>query len=79
MWASYELHVPLTLFSVDGSRGTCWIAGRVEGGYCSVKVTAFWDIAPCCLIEVDFRNVGLLQRNYTALYSRKLSSSKLPP
>jgi hypothetical protein len=56
----------------------------------SKKMTAFWDIAPCSLVDVDrrFRAIhrpdnggithlwkfGLLQRNYTALNSRRLSS-----
>jgi hypothetical protein len=49
--------------------------------------SAFWDIAPCSLVEVDqrfrgayclynqgdYRNVGLL-RDYTPLYSIRLSS-----
>jgi hypothetical protein len=45
-------------------------------------MTGFWDIAPCSLVEVDrrFRGVyclhhlvGLLQRDYTVLYTRRLS------
>jgi hypothetical protein len=50
--------------------------------------SAFWDTAPCSLVEVDqrfrgayclynqgdYRNVGLLQRDYTPLYSIRLSS-----
>jgi hypothetical protein len=49
-----------------------------------IKVTAFWDKAPCSLVEVDqlfhhrledggsthLCNVGLLQRKYMALYLR---------
>jgi hypothetical protein len=48
---------------------------------------AFWDTAPCSLVWVyrrfrgayclhHFWNVGLLQRDYTALYSRRLPSSE---
>jgi hypothetical protein len=62
------------------------------------KVIAFWDIAPCSLLEIDrlFRgaycichrsdgssahlwNVGLLQRDYTALYPTRLSNSHSLP
>jgi hypothetical protein len=47
----------------------------------TMKMTTFWDIAPCSLVEVCSRfrclhciwNVCLLQRDYTALYPRKLS------
>jgi hypothetical protein len=63
-----------------------------------MKTAAFWDRAPCRLVEVNrrfrsayclyhkddedggsmhLRNVGLLQRDYTALYPRNVSSSKL--
>jgi hypothetical protein len=47
----------------------------------TVKVGAFWDTAPCSLVIPDdagstnLWNVGLFQRNYTALYPRRLSSS----
>jgi hypothetical protein len=48
----------------------------------SVKVTAFWDIAPCSLVHrpnnvgsTNFWNVGVLQRDYTSLYPRRLPSS----
>jgi hypothetical protein len=51
-----------------------------------VRRRVFWDTAPCTLAGVDRRfrrayclhvwNVGLLQRDYTALYPRTLSSSK---
>jgi hypothetical protein len=60
-----------------------------------MKMTAFWDIAPCNLVELDRRfrdvcylhqglddgsgthlwNVGILQREYTVSYPRKLLSS----
>jgi hypothetical protein len=54
----------------------------------NVNVVAFWDIAPCSLVEVDrrfskypndggtehLRNVGLLHRDYTAVYPIRLSS-----
>jgi hypothetical protein len=52
----------------------------------SINMIAFWNIAPCSPVEVDRRfrgayclhhqdNDTLLQRNYTALYSRRLPSS----
>jgi hypothetical protein len=51
----------------------------------SVKMTALWDIASCSLVVVDrrfddggsahLRNVRILQRDYAALYPRRLSSS----
>jgi hypothetical protein len=53
----------------------------------SMKVTLFWDIAQCSLVEVDrrhqavdggstyLRNVGLLQRDYIAPYPRRVLSS----
>jgi hypothetical protein len=34
-----------------------------------LKMTDFWDIAPCSLVDV----------NYTALYPRRLSSTYSPP
>jgi hypothetical protein len=47
----------------------------------SVKIWAFWDIAPCSLgVYRRFRgayclwNVGILQRDYTVLYPRRLQS-----
>jgi hypothetical protein len=49
-----------------------------------MKTTAFWDIPPCSPLEetgdggsTQLWNVGLLQRDYTALYPKKLSSSKV--
>jgi hypothetical protein len=52
----------------------------------NVKMAAFLDIAPCSLVEVDRRfrgasclhhlNVGLLQRDYTTLYLRRLPFSR---
>jgi hypothetical protein len=59
-----------------------------------LKITVFWDIAPYCVLEVDwlFRsayclhhrdydwwNVSQLQQNYILCYFTKLSSSYLPP
>jgi hypothetical protein len=73
---------------------------RKHDNFTTMKTTAFWDIAPCSLVEVDRRfrgaycllhhgdedggsthlwNVDLLQRDYKALYPRRLSSSCLPP
>jgi hypothetical protein len=58
----------------------------------SMNMTAFWDTALCCLAETDqifrgayclhnqddeWENFYLLQRDYTAVYSRRLSSSSL--
>jgi hypothetical protein len=56
-----------------------------------MKMTVFWDTAPCTLVEVDRNFSGayglhhhgdespcfsdLLQRDYMALYPRKLSNS----
>jgi hypothetical protein len=52
----------------------------------AVKMTAFWDIALCSLVEVDRCFIGAyylyyqgyylsrLVRDYTALYPRRLSS-----
>jgi hypothetical protein len=55
----------------------------------SMKMATFWDIAPCSFIEVYRRfggayssviamvmevNVGLFQRDYTALYPRRLAN-----
>jgi hypothetical protein len=40
----------------------------------NMKITAFWDIAPYSLVEVD-RRCGRLLREYTAQYPRRLSSS----
>jgi hypothetical protein len=43
-----------------------------------MKLTVFWDIAQCSLVEVDrhFRGAYCLNhpRDYTALYPRRLSS-----
>jgi hypothetical protein len=40
----------------------------------SMKMTAFWAIAPCSLVDVGdsthLRNVGVVQRDCTALYPR---------
>jgi hypothetical protein len=49
-----------------------------------LKMTAFWDIAPCSLVEVGrrFRGVYCLHHqewDYTAQYPRWLSSSYSPP
>jgi hypothetical protein len=60
----------------------------------NMEITVFWDIAPCSLV-VDRRfrssccrdcggskhlwNVGMLQRDYTALYPWRLLSSYSPP
>jgi hypothetical protein len=41
-----------------------------QGGKNEDSFTAFWDTAPCSLVEA-----GLLPRDYTALYPRKLSFS----
>jgi hypothetical protein len=48
----------------------------------SIKITAFWDIAPCNLVEVVNRSddggstllskVGLLQGDYTAVCPKRL-------
>jgi hypothetical protein len=54
----------------------------------SMKIKDFWNVALCILAEVDHHgldyggsthllNVGLLQRDYTALNIRKLSFSSL--
>jgi hypothetical protein len=62
-----------------------------------MKITAFWNKAPCSLVEEGRRyvgahclhrpddagsahiwNVGPFQRDYTALYSRRLSSLHSP-
>jgi hypothetical protein len=56
----------------------------------NLKITAFWNIAPCSLVEVYRRfrrtyclhhrdyeslwNVGILQRDYAAVYPRMLST-----
>jgi hypothetical protein len=54
----------------------------------SMKTTAFWDIAPCSLVEVarhqrsrpddggstHLKNIGQLLRDFTAQYPRRLSS-----
>jgi hypothetical protein len=46
------------------------------------QVTAFWDIAPCSLVEdggpddggsTQLRNVGLLHRNYSALSQKAVT------
>jgi hypothetical protein len=55
----------------------------------SKKMTAFWDVSPCSLMEVDrhftrpddgdnanLRNFGLLPRDCTALHPRKLPFSR---
>jgi hypothetical protein len=46
----------------------------------SLKITALWDTVPC-IVEVDRRfrgayclHIDILQRDYMALYTRKLSS-----
>jgi hypothetical protein len=46
-----------------------------------MMISAFWDIAPCSLIEVGWRfratywNISLLQRDYMELHPKSLSSS----
>jgi hypothetical protein len=51
----------------------------------SVKIRAFWDMAPCSLVGLDrmihrrdygnsahLWNVGVLERDYTELHARRL-------
>jgi hypothetical protein len=43
----------------------------------SIKMSVLWDTAPYCFlmkVSTQLRNVDLLQRDYMALYSRRLSS-----
>jgi hypothetical protein len=51
------------------------IGWEVSGSHGS-EMIAFWDRAPCSLVEVDRRLRGAycLQRDYTVLYPRWLSS-----
>jgi hypothetical protein len=66
---------------------------RAQHGKGYIKMTDFWDVTPCTLVEVhrrfkgayslhhqgDLWNACLLPRDYTALQPRKLSSSHSPP
>jgi hypothetical protein len=72
-------------FSIRSSRD---VSGSHRGKY---EVDCLLDTEPCCIAEADLyseahtavRNVGLLQRDCTALYPRTLSfltylSSQIP-
>jgi hypothetical protein len=55
----------------------CEISGSHDSEH---EITAFWNIAQCSLYHrcndgdsIHLSNVGILQRDYTALYPRKLS------
>jgi hypothetical protein len=72
-----KTHILQTYVSSTVYRCLTQVAGEMK------MRRAFWGIASCSLVEVDRRfrgsthlwNVGLLQREYTALYPRWISSS----
>jgi hypothetical protein len=63
----------------------CRVSKKTEHQVRELKMRAFWGIAPCSLVDRRSRgsthvwNVGLLKRDYMALYLRRLLSSYSPP
>jgi hypothetical protein len=58
-----------------------WQPSEIERRVVLLKYTDVWDVRPASIISAIalMMTINIIQRDYTALYSRRLSSSYSPP
>jgi hypothetical protein len=86
-WACIKFMRPLNRVSLHKMNAKWEWCLKVSSAKEMLNMTAFRDIAPCSLVEIHHQddggsthlwNVGILQRDYTVLHPKKLSSYSPP-